>query len=272
MLKRPDVNRLRALVLGAILCSGVFVVQASEVFSSADMMEAGSKAVSVYGQQSETKPVLKLSGVSAIQVPTTSGNATIFGTTNAEIEMEQTVSQVLAAFEFRPREGLTYRFKAGQVREFDLEFSSGSQINKLQASNGGYVWGVGFSGRIAPGSMVSTAISWQLGYTQTNVNIDRFQGGPAVYAVDQEWRQEEVQGSLNFSRRWKMVEPYAGLKLARVMNRLRDESTKASIRGTNDTVAPLIGFQWWVTDRESLMVEASFIDEESLTAGFKMQF
>lgn len=263
---------LRALVLGAIFCSGVFVVQASEVLSSADVLEAGSWAVSVYGQGSETKPQVKMSGIDAVSVPVSGGMSAVSSNENAEIKMEQTVSQVLAAFEFRPSEGLKYRFKVGQVREFDLEFSSGSQTNKLQASNSGYVWGVGLGGRIAPGSIVSTAISWDLGYTQTDVSADRFEGGPVVYAVNEQWRQEEYQGSLDFSRRWKAWEPFAGIKLTHVVNRLMDGSTKRTIGGTNDGISPFIGLQWMVADKESLVVEGSFLDEKSLTAGFKVQF
>ena len=273
MIERPGLKLLRALVLGAIFCSGVFVVQASEIFSSAEMLEAGSGAVSVFGQVIETKPVVELSGVSAISVPLSGGgSSTIFSSSEAELEMEQRLSQVVASFEIRPREGLRYKFKAGQVREFDLEFSSGSQTNKLQSSNDGYVWGVGLAGRIAPGSMVSTAICWEVAYTQTNIDIDRFEGGPVVLPIDQNWRQEEVQGSMNFSRRWKMLEPFAGLKLARVMNRLKDKGSKAIVRGSNETIAPFVGLAWAVTDKESLVVEVSFVDEESITAGFKVQF
>lgn len=186
--------------------------------------------------------------------------------------MEQSASEIMAAATFRPKEGLTYKLKVGQVRDFDLEFSSGSQTNKLEATKEGFVWGLGVGGGIAPGSIVSTAISWELSFTQRLVSLDRLQGGTVVYATDERLRQEEYQASVNFSRRWKSLEPFAGLKVIRIASRLQDNLTKERVSGNKDGFSPFVGLQWAIAERESLVVEGSFVDEKALTAGLKVQF
>lgn len=271
MKKRPGIKLFWALMLGAFFCSGVFVF-ADGVFSSADLIESGGKSFSVIAVSKETEPEVHLSNSNSIQVPVSGGSVGVFSGGNATVKMEQHSSEILAIFEIRPKEGFQYRFKAGQIRDFDLQFSSGSQVNKLEATQDGFVWGAGLSGRIAAGSMVSVAISWSLDYTQTHVNLDRFQGGDVVYSSGQRWRQEEFEGNLNFSHRWKMIEPFGGLKVIRVKNRLVDETTKGKVSGANDVLSPFVGIQWNIAANESLSVGASFLDEKLFSAGFKFQF
>ncbi len=266
---------MRHLKFGFVVIGTFFLIsktQASEVFSSADSMEAKSWSFSAFGSTSRLEPKVKVTNNGSVQVPTSGGSTSVFGTTNAEIKMEQESEQVVGLFEFQPHDGLKYRFKIGQVREFNLEFSSGSQTNKLETTGSGFVWGVGIGGSLAPSSIVSLGIRWDVAYAQTNVNLDRLQGGPAAYAVDQDFRQEEIQGSLTLSRRWKMVEPYGGVKVFHLMNRLVDNGTKEKIKGTNDEVSPFVGLQWMVAEKDSLVIEGSFVGEKSLSAGFKAQF
>ena len=86
------------------------------------------------------------------------------------------------------------------------------------------------------------------------------------------YQEEEIQGALNFSRRWKTFEPYAGLKILRTIATMVDQSTKGKIKGSNDGVSPFVGIQWDLADRESIVLEGSFADEESFSASMKVQF
>ncbi len=272
-MKKQLVNKCyRAVTLVLCLFGSCFVVQASEIGSSADISESKSWGISVFGTESKIEPKVKASGTDLISVPTTGGSASLFSSSDAEIKMEQQSSALVAKVEFRPGDALKYRFKVGQIREFDLEFSSGSQTNKLQSTKDGLLWGFGVSGSFAPGSIVSTAVGWDLSYTRTDVDLDRFEGGPVVYASNESFRQEEYQGSISCSRRWKMIDPYIGLKVMYVISRLQDDETKERVSGKTSFVSPFAGVQWLFADRESFVVEGSLVGEKSLTAGFKMQF
>ncbi len=240
--------------------------------SSADVMEGGKWSVSVYGRSAKIEPVLKISNAAAVQVPLTSGSATIFSSSNAEIDFDQKFEEVVAAIKYRPKNGLTYRVKAGQVRSFDIEYSSGSHTNKFEATDDGFVWGLGAEWSVSPGSIVSPAITLDAGWTQRVMDLDKFESPGVVAPTNDKFQQDEFQLALNVSKRWNKFEPFAGLKLNRVVSRLKDEGTKASLRGTQDGVSPFIGLQIEFFEAESIILEASFVDEESISAGFNLKF
>jgi hypothetical protein len=260
-----------SLFLGLLFCL-TRRSNASELMSSADAMPAGSWAVHVYGSQAKTEPEVKISGVSSIQVPVNGGTSTIFSNSNATIKMDQDSASAVASVSFRPRDGLQYRVKVGQVRDFKLEFSSGSQTNTLESQSDGFVWGVGLRHNLTQGTMVSAAIAIDLSYTQTQVRLDRFQAGTLVTSADEKFRQDEFQAAVNVSKRWKNIEPYGGLKILRVVSSLRDQGTKERVSGTVDAVSPFAGIKLDVFDRESLFVEGSLVGEKAISAGFGLQF
>lgn len=246
---------------------------AAEWFGAANTLDEKSWSLGAYYETSETEPVVKISGVNSIQVPLSGGgSSTIFAGTGAEVEMEQKTAANVAIFKFRPRSGLQYSVRAGQVRSFELEFSSGSQTNKLESTKDGFLWGIGLGRYIAVGSMVSTAISWDLNYTQTRAHLDRLQGGTNVFPVSERLEQEEFQAAVNFSKRWKRIEPYAGVKVNTVKTTLKDPGTKAEVSGRTEGVSPFVGLEVALAEHEFLTVEASFVDQKSVAAGINIQF
>ncbi len=235
--------------------------QAAELMSTADVIEGGKWSFSFYGRSAESEPVLKLTD-----------NNVISSGSNAELDVDQSLEEAVAAIKFRPHNGLTYRVKAGQVRNFDIEFSSGSHTNKFEATSTGLVWGLGAEWNVAPGSIVSPAVTMDASWTQRLVTLDRFQAPGVVQSVDDRFQQDEIQLALNISKRWKKVEPFAGLKVSRVISTLKDQTTKSSLRGVEDGVSPFVGIALEFFDAETLMLEASFLDEESINAGLNVRF
>ena len=258
--------------VGVILLFFSSSLSAVEIMSSADVMEGGKWSVSVYGRSVKIEPVLKVSDSSAVQIPLTSGSATISSSSNAEIDFDQEFEEVVAAIKFRPKNGLTYRLKVGQVRSFDIEFSSGGHSNKFEATRDGLVWGLGAEWSVYPGSIVSPAVTLDAGWTQRVVSLDRFESPGVVAVTDDKFQQDEVQLALNISKRWNKFEPFAGIKLNRVVSRLQDNGTKQSLQGTQDGVAPFVGLQLEIFESESIIIEASFVDEASISAGINLKF
>ncbi len=93
-----------------------------------------------------------------------------------------------------------------------------------------------------------------------------------MYAVDEAILEQEFQGALQATYRWKTLEPYAGLKLIRLHTQLDDKTSKERVGGNANEISPIGGLRWAMFDREYLQVEASFVDEKSLTAGLMVQF
>ncbi len=244
----------------------------SPLNNPADFLSEKSWFVSAVGQSIKKQPILEISNVNDVQVPLTSGSSTIFSGSNIDVETESKSESMLVLVGLKPREALEYHFKIGQVRNYKIEFSSGSHFNTLDALSDGIVWGFGLSGRISPASIVSMGITWQLDYSRSKVDLDRFQSPGILTSSNISYQEEEIQGALNFSRRWKTFEPYAGLKILRTIATMVDQSTKGKIKGSNDGVSPFVGIQWDLADRESIVLEGSFADEESFSASMKVQF
>jgi hypothetical protein len=258
-------------LMGGFFVSGS-LSYSTEIFGNADSYGNGAWSVAVLGRTSNIKPTVKISGTDAIQIPTTGGSNTIFSESNANIKMEQSGDEMVAALSFQPRDGFSYLAKIGQIQNFDLEFSSGSLSNEFKALKNGFLWGVGIGKLIAPGSLVSAAISINLSYTERTISLDRFESGGVVSAANHRFEQDEFQGVVNISRRWKKVEPYGGLKVMHFSTHLIDDSTKGKVSGRTDGISPFLGIQWEVFDRENFIVEGSLGVEKSIDAGFKMQF
>lgn len=264
------IKKFVAVVLFGL--SGAVSLQASEIGASADVMEAKKWSLTVVGRSVEVEPTVTLSNTNAVQVNTTGGPVSVFAGSNADVEMTQEFESALAVIRYRPHDGLTYRLKAGVIRDFQIEFSSGGHSNKLEDTGEGFIWGLGGSWNVYPGTIVSPAITLDLGFTQSRSSLDKFTSPGVGSAVDHTFTQDEIQGSINVSKRFKQVEPYAGLAISRVISKLKDGVTKDTVRGEDDFVIPFVGVAAEMFPGEKVFIEASFLDEEAFNAGFAINF
>jgi hypothetical protein len=243
------------------------------LYSSADAYEAKSWSLGAYGGTSESEPTVDLHDNAAAQVPISGGGtASVFSPTDAEIKMTQTHNDAVLVFTGRPRDGLHYSFKVGQVRDYKLEFSSGSETNSLSAQKDGFLRGIGARWNLTQSTLVSAAFAIDFSYTQLRVKTDRFQGGGTVTGANIEAQQDEAQVAFNVSKRWKDVEPYGGLKITRWATQLKDFGTHERIHGVSTGVSPFVGLKWDMFEGESLVIEGSFVDEKTVSAGLNLKF
>jgi hypothetical protein len=258
-----------ALFVAVAFC-GVFSIFAAEVLVSPDEASLEKWAIGALYQTSETEPELEVDGNSSISVPTSGGSATIFSGANTDVSLEQSSELVGFALVFRPKQ-LRYTVSVAQVRRFELEFASGSVTNSLRADNG-YRIGVGLAGSFVPVTAASVGIGWSIDYRHLVADLDRFDAGGTVSAIDNEFEQDEFQAAATAAYRWKWFSPYAGLKVQRWISRLTDHQAKASIRGVKDGISPFLGIEVTPLPGESAVVEASFAEEESITASWIVKF
>ena len=265
---------MKKTAAGALLflLGGAGGASASPLGTSADVMEGRSWAVAIFGVSTEREPDVTISGVSAIQIPTTGGPATVFSQANADVSLEQSESEVGLEAAFRPGHGLTYRARVSQIRNFELEFGSGSVVNAFESARDGWKYGAGASWSLVPGSIVSTAMTLDFSYARTVVPLDRFRSGSSVFTADHRFRQDEYQAAFFASRRFGRLEPYGGLKVFRLRTKLADRATKADVGGNTEGVSPFLGLQWRMFERERLALEASFADETSIGASLRIGF
>jgi hypothetical protein len=264
------IARYLGLFVAAALC-GVFSVFAGEILVTPDEAALEKWAIAAFFQTSETEPEIEVSGSSSIQIPTSGGgNATVFSQADTDVTLEQSLELAGLTLVMRPKR-LRYTVSIAQVRRFELEFASGPVTNSLRADDG-FRAGVGIAGSFVPMTMASVGFGWSVDYRYLAANLDRFESAGTVSPANQRVRQDEIQASVTGGWRWKTIEPYAGLKLFRQITRLTDRATRETVRGEADGVSPVVGIEWTPVAGESAVVEASFIDEESVTASWVVKF
>jgi hypothetical protein len=270
LVEKARIGSLFAFLLVSAICTA----KANELMSSADIMESGRVGLSVYGRHEKFEPTVELSGSSGITLPTpgTGGSQTVFPDSNADVEMEAQFDQQGLALTVRPNEGMHFRAIVGVIQNFQVEFASGSYTNRLDGTSNGFLYGVGGRWNVSPGTMVSPAIAFDLSYIRQQVNLDRFQSNGTVSAAEQRFEQDEFQGAVNVSHRWKNIEPYGGIKIIHSISRLKDKTTKQKITGTSDGWSPFVGLNFEVFPKQSLVVEGSFADEKAFSAGINITF
>jgi len=251
--------------------SGVFSIFAAEVLSTADEASFERWGIAAVYGVAETEPEIRVNGSSAVQVPISGGgSSTVFSGADTDVTMEQNLELAGVTLTWRAKK-LRYNFSVSQIRRFELEFSSGPLTNSLRARDG-FRAGLGVAGSFVPVSIASVGIGWNLDYRHLRAGLDRFASGGIVTSANQDFAQDEFQAAVTAAWRWKAIQPYAGLKIQRRTTRLTDGGTKESIRGTSDGVSPMVGVEWTPILGESGIIEASFVDEKSITASWLIKF
>jgi len=220
--------------------------------SSADVMEGKSWSITGYGKHEESEPLVENG--------------------NTDLRFEEAHDAAGVALTVRPGDGLHYRFLFGVLQNYVLKVGSGSFVNRHDAQSDGHQFGLGVRWSAIPQTSVSLGTAFDLSYMHRTVDFKRLTSNGAVTALDEQFEQDEIQAAANISKRWKQLEPYGGLKVSYVTSKLTDHSTLSTMRGSNEEISPFVGLKWEFFQKESLIIEASFADEESISAGLNIQF
>lgn len=246
----------------------------SEQMRPAGALEAGKVAVSVYGARVEHKDLeFRLKGADLIQVPLKGGGtAQFFSNSDTDLQFDGEGTAAYVRLVWRPFDGLHYGFKLG-TGDYELQVPSGSVVNKLKNGRAGRVWGTDVGWTFLSNTPVSPALALSFGYTRSDYGMTRLvSGANAPVSVDQEFVLEEWQAGLSASKRWRALEPYAGLRFFRQSSSLRDNATAERVRGTRDGFSPYGGLKWEFLPREALTLEAAGVDEVVVAAGVSIGF
>jgi len=235
----------------AIVVSGQ-QLHAIELMSSAEIMESRSWGITAYGKTEESEPTVKN------------------GSTELEFEAEHEAAGVILTA--RPGDGLHYRLMYGVLRNYELEVGSSTFVNKHESQSNGRQYGVGARWNVLPVTAVSLGVAFDFAYVRHDVDFEKLTSNGVTSALDERFEQDEFQAAVNISKKWKQFEPYGGLKTSYVETRILDRTTQSKLYGNDVDWSPFVGLKWDFFQKESLLVEASFADEESVSAGLNIQF
>ncbi len=209
--------------------------------------------------------------MTAVSVPVTGGSSALLSQSNAEINFTQKGELTGVRAVYRPNQ-LRYSVFLGQLRDFEVEFASGSATNRFDVSDGGFVYGIGLSGSFLPSSIASVGIAWDVQFRQSRVQFERFVSAAGTVPSSQDLVEDEIQGAVVASKHFWEISPYLGIKVARRITRLEDGATGEKLRGHNDGASAVAGIEWSPIPGEVGFLEASFFDEESFAAGWGFRF
>jgi len=107
---------------------------------------------------------------------------------------------------------------------------------------------------------------------QSRVDFERFVSEAGTVPANQKLVEDEIQGAVTATKRFGVLSPYAGLKLARWITRLEDQTTGEQLRGKADGTSGVVGLQVAPSLGEAGFIEASFFDEVSVSVGWGLRF
>lgn len=147
----------------------------------------------------------------------------------------------------------------------------------------GSVFGGGVKWVMFPDTLVSPAVTVDLGITQWSADFNKFSnlGLPAGITINANSGIDatEIQGAVMVSKKLLMFDPYAGLRA--MSTKVKWQTTvdigsqtfvDKELEGDGDGVSPFVGVKFTFLPLVSVVVEGSFVQETNISAGVRVGF
>lgn len=184
----------------------------------------------------------------------------------ADVEAESWSTRGALKLLHQPWEGLQYYAWVGSG-DFSLRIPSATVANTLEGDRRGWSYGLGVRAVLNPDTVVTPAITLDLGVSRARHRLDRLDqqsAGSSRVAMEMDLRV--YQASLEASHRFPLggarfyLEPYGGLRYERLESRLTDLNLGSREGGAKSTTTPFLGLAVPLYERERIVAEASFVN------------
>ena len=162
--------------------------------------------------------------------------------------------------------------KAG-TGNYEMELPSTTVRNTLSSGNNGLILGVGVRSRLLPDTIITPALSIELGldYERYDLN-NNMQSDGTSRVIDKKLEFYDYQAAVVVSKKLKFFEPYGGLKVFRTNVTLTDNSDSGKASGFKDNAGLFIGSKFNLSRYSALVAEACFVGETSFSCGLNVSF
>ncbi len=200
------------------------------------------------------------------------GGINYYSDVSAKFDVDAKSSAMSVKYMFNPHSDLYYWVKLGQGN-YELEIPSDTVKNRLSSRENGLIVGAGVRKMLFPDTIVTPAIAVELNATVSDYKLDGFKpGNGADTVVSDELSLAQLEAALIISKKYRMLEPYGALKISHNQSSLWDNESTAKIDGSTDTVGLVAGVKIRVFQKESLVFEGGFIDENYVSAAWNIEF
>ncbi len=235
-------------------------VYASEILDSAYQIEKGKFRSVIYYSSFENNPIFKLK----------EKNDQLYGISGyTETEISCTGKGEISGIKvlFNPFDGFVWWGKLGSCN-YILEVPSYSVANKFELDRPGLLVGFGLRYQIFPETIVNPGMCLDFGLTVSEYKFKKFSvDGSSREIINNRFETIEGQTAFLLSKRYKIFEPYCGVKIFRSFSKITDCDFFSSVEGYRDNVSVFIGTKIRVKKFEWFVLEYSFIDETNIAIG-----
>lgn len=240
---------------------------ASEVMMPAAQIDKGHGYIIFLYDHTREKINLTVSGRNSV----TAGANTFVSDVRNDLTCPGEAHRAIAKVVLNPHDGLSYWLKAG-VGSYEIEIPSQTVKNALSSDPHGYIFGIGLKKRLLPDTIVTPALSFELGAERSVYALHRMDTAGQTTRIDGTLILDELAASVTLSKAFRTVETYGGVNVQRTMTTLRDESALQSISGTNDGAGMFLGAVLKIYPHESIVLEGRYADELRMSAGYRIDF
>lgn len=248
----------------AAMCS---LSLASEVMMPATQIEKGHGYIIFLYDDARDKIGLTVSGKDAISV----NSSTMLSDVRNDFTCQGASHRMLVKAVLNPHDGLSYWAKAG-VSNYEIEIPSQTVKNMLTSDPHGFVVGVGLKKRLLPDTVVTPALSVELGAEHSVYALHRMDAAGQTSRIDATLILDEISASVTLSKVYRRVEAYGGVAVQRTMATLYDDTLQKTVRGTNDGAGMFLGSVLKIYPHESIVLEGRLMEEVSVSAGYRIDF
>lgn len=261
------------------LMSGTYLYPVELMTPATQMSPEKIHIETYYRRMAKQDLIVTIGGNSTVNVK----SARVTTHSTADLEAEGRGNGAMAKITVQPFEEPRIQFYVlGGMSSYELQLPSGSFSNSYKTDNNGYTMGGGIRYTLVPYTMVTPAVSLDLSATHSRYCLSRFESGDGKIAEPTGLLMIafEIQAALTVSKKFVFdfnknkasFDPYVGVKMIRTRLNLDELSTGAHYSGTKTGTAPFIGFRLNPIQRVGLIVEGSFINELSASAGLTFNF
>jgi len=160
------------------------------------------------------------------------------------------------------------------IGEYKLVIPSYTATNYYSGSKNNLVYGIGIKILLFPDTVVSPALSLEVGCTSFIHEIDKlYQNNSSIgERISYRLKISEKQGAILVSKRFSNLEPYSGFRIFHKTSQLRDENSAKKVNGEKDGCSLFFGLKMLLYRSVRAIFEIGSVGETILSVGLSSVF
>ncbi len=242
------------------------ILNASEILNTAHQLRKGELNLSVY--YTNTSRDINFSIETATRVVV--GGESYYTKSLAKFDSEILYREVGAKVNFNPFDGLYYWLKGAfgkselkmPTLDGNIKFTDGARCR----------FALGVRKLLFPDTIVTPALAVETAFEYGRASLKKLHTNDGDAVADAVLENKEYRLAFIGSKRFGVFEPYGAVKVSRIYSDFVNMGGSGNFSGNVDNVGLTAGLKVNFEPRESFTIEASFLNERSVSAAINLVF